>query len=62
MIREVCKLRPVLPVLFMPGYGEEQLRDQIGIARRAIPARAVFGAADFGQGGGGAGGVVLLPA
>ena len=39
----------------MPGYSEEQLRGQIGIARRAIPARAVFGAADFGQGGGGAG-------
>ncbi len=32
MIREVRKLRPAMPVLFMSGYAEEQLRDQIGIA------------------------------
>ena len=32
MIREVRKLRPALPVLFMPGYSEGQLRGQIGIA------------------------------
>ena len=32
MIREVRKLRPDMPVLFMSGYAEEQLRDQIGIA------------------------------
>ncbi len=32
MIREVRKLRPEMPVLFMSGYAEEQLRDQIGIA------------------------------
>ncbi len=31
MIREVRKLRPDMPVLFMSGYAEEQLRDQIGI-------------------------------
>ena len=32
MIREIRKLRPDMPVLFMSGYAEEQLRDQIGIA------------------------------
>ena len=32
MIREIRKLRPKMPVLFMSGYAEEQLRDQIGIA------------------------------
>ena len=32
MIREIRKLHPALPVLFMSGYAEEQLRDQIGIA------------------------------
>ncbi len=32
MIREVRKLRPAMPVLFMSGYAEEQLREQIGIA------------------------------
>ena len=32
MIREVRKLRPAMPVLFMSGYAEEQLRNQIGIA------------------------------
>ena len=32
MIRDVRKLRPNMPVLFMSGYAEEQLRDQIGIA------------------------------
>ena len=32
MIREVRNLRPAMPVLFMSGYAEEQLRDQIGIA------------------------------
>ena len=32
MIREVRKLRPAMPVLFVSGYAEEQLRDQIGIA------------------------------
>ena len=32
MIREVRKLRPDLPVLFMSGYAEEQLRKEIDIA------------------------------
>ena len=32
MIREVRKLRPQMPVLFMSGYAEEQLRHQIDIA------------------------------
>ncbi len=32
MAREVRKLRPDLPVLFMSGYAEEQLRKQIDIA------------------------------
>ena len=32
MIREVRKLRPDMPVLFMSGYAEEQLRHQIDIA------------------------------
>lgn len=32
MVREIRKLRPSLPVLFMSGYAEEQLREQIGIA------------------------------
>ena len=32
MIREVRKIRPEMPVLFMSGYAEEQLREQIGIA------------------------------
>ncbi|MFC0588060.1 response regulator [Novosphingobium aquiterrae] len=32
MAREVRKLRPDLPVLFMSGYAEEQLRNQIDIA------------------------------
>ena len=32
MIREVRKLRPATPVLFVSGYCERQLSDQIGIA------------------------------
>lgn len=32
MIREIRKLRPAMPVLFMSGYAEEQLRNEIGIA------------------------------
>ena len=32
MIREVRKLRPAMAVLFMSGYCERQLSDQIGIA------------------------------
>ena len=32
MISEVRKLRPVMPVLFVSGYAEEQLCDQIGTA------------------------------
>ncbi|MBS0473596.1 MAG: response regulator, partial [Proteobacteria bacterium] len=32
MVREVRKLRPDLPVLFMSGYAEEQLRNQIDIS------------------------------
>ncbi len=31
MVREIRKLAPAMPVLFMSGYAEEQLRDQIGI-------------------------------
>jgi two-component system cell cycle sensor histidine kinase/response regulator CckA len=32
MIREIRKLAPGMPVLFMSGYAEEQLRNEIGIA------------------------------
>ncbi|MEQ1543319.1 MAG: response regulator, partial [Novosphingobium sp.] len=32
MIREIRKLAPAMPVLFMSGYAEEQLRNEIGIA------------------------------
>ena len=32
MVREIRKLRPELPVLFMSGYAEEQLRKEIDIA------------------------------
>ena len=32
MAREIRKLAPALPVLFMSGYAEEQLRKEIGIA------------------------------
>ncbi len=32
MIREIRKLRPAMPVLFMSGYAEAQLREQIDIA------------------------------
>ena len=32
MISEVRKLPPAMPVLFVSGYAEEQLCDQIGIA------------------------------
>jgi two-component system, cell cycle sensor histidine kinase and response regulator CckA len=31
MVREVRKLRPGMPVLFMSGYAEEQLRKEIDI-------------------------------
>jgi two-component system cell cycle sensor histidine kinase/response regulator CckA len=31
MVREVRKLRPEIPVLFMSGYAEEQLRNSIDI-------------------------------
>ena len=31
MVREIRKLKPGMPVLFMSGYAEEQLRAQIGI-------------------------------
>ena len=31
MAREIRKLAPELPVLFMSGYAEEQLRKEIGI-------------------------------
>jgi len=33
MAREIRKLAPDLPVLFMSGYAEAQLRDQIDIAQ-----------------------------
>jgi two-component system, cell cycle sensor histidine kinase and response regulator CckA len=32
MVREIRKLAPALPVLFMSGYAEEQLRQQINLA------------------------------
>ena len=32
MAREIRKLRPTMPVLFMSGYAEEQLRKEIDIA------------------------------
>jgi two-component system cell cycle sensor histidine kinase/response regulator CckA len=32
MVREIRKLAPDLPVLFMSGYAEEQLRNEIDIA------------------------------
>ena len=32
MAREIRKLRPDMPVLFMSGYAEEQLRSEIDIA------------------------------
>jgi two-component system cell cycle sensor histidine kinase/response regulator CckA len=32
MAREIRKLAPGLPVLFMSGYAEEQLRNEISIA------------------------------
>ena len=31
MVREIRKIAPRMPVLFMSGYAEEQLRSQIGI-------------------------------
>jgi two-component system cell cycle sensor histidine kinase/response regulator CckA len=31
MIREVRKLRPAMPVLFMSGYAEEQLRKELDL-------------------------------
>ncbi len=31
MVREIRRIAPQMPVLFMSGYAEEQLRDQIGI-------------------------------
>jgi two-component system cell cycle sensor histidine kinase/response regulator CckA len=31
MVREIRKIAPHMPVLFMSGYAEEQLRSQIGI-------------------------------
>ena len=31
MVREIRKRVPAMPVLFMSGYAEEQLREQIGI-------------------------------
>jgi two-component system, cell cycle sensor histidine kinase and response regulator CckA len=33
MVREIRKLRPDLPVLFMSGYAEEQLRKEIDLAK-----------------------------
>ena len=55
MIREVRKLRPAMPVPFMSGYAEEQLRDQIGITDVHFLPKPFSGTADFGQGGGSAG-------
>ena len=50
MIRAIRKLRPDLPVLFMSGYAEEQLRKEIDIHRRCVlPAQAVQRAADRGE-------------
>jgi two-component system cell cycle sensor histidine kinase/response regulator CckA len=39
MVREVRKLRPDLPVLFMSGYAEEQLRKELDLANVAFLAK-----------------------
>ena len=56
MAREIRELRPELPVLFMSGYAEEQLRREIDIADMHFLAKPFSVAADRRSGRAGAAG------
>ncbi len=57
MVREARKTRPELPILFMSGYAEEQLRKSIDIDNVAFPAQALLDAGACRGGAGRPGGV-----